>query len=907
MGKYSKAQLKERYVNFKEKSKNFEFIPPINSPEECEEKYKTKFLIKHLDCQRSFSMTLKEWNILNTTNRSVKDIENGHLCIFCAEERKENLPDVQLIKKYNRFKKQSSKYEFTPIISNLKDYEDNYNLNVTIKHVECGRIFEMTLKEWNCLNSKNRVIKDDDYNHLCVHCAKEKKECLPSSTRISRYNSFKKKSKNFEFEPKIAGIYDYEENHKHEFLIKHKSCGRSFKMTLKDWNSLNVKNRIVRDEENNHLCVHCAEEKKEKAPDWQMRAKYDRFRKMASNFEFVPAISSLEDYQEFCDSDIKVNIKHLGCNELFSMTIREWQNLNVANKILKDEQYSHMCVLCAERKRKTAVSWEWKKKFAKFEDLSKGFRFTPSISNAKEYKDLYESEVEVEHLECKQTFKIVLSKWTNLHAVNRSVIDEKRTHLCVICAQEKKNLNFQIELDKKYDGDFLLKSNFNGDKNPVVLYHESCGQEFEVVPEHYRRISILCKKCGKRDAKFEEEKNKKRNDELSIYLKDNGLVNYIPLSDSKGISKKMMFKHSLCGHVFERTPRDLVKFAGRKECPECIDMRYRSESQEERNAYFQDKLNEVHKNYLLVSDYSGQSSDIKVKHLKCGNIIDVNSETIRKDRYQCPYCESNNLKNSNYISLSEKIRLYEEELDYKYKILTPFVSLGETITVRHEVCGEEFSVTGNTFIKGKKQEICPVCKRKKRLEKALKKLKDIHGDDYVLLNPEDFESTTKPLRFKHVKCNSILDKTFSALWSVKGEFCSECSPSIDTTSKLKSYVFRRFKGEYTVAGEYIKSEIPIAFRHKKCRRLFYMSSKDFQNRKIPCPHCSKESISLGMEKAQEKVDAKFSGLFKLCGNYKNMYKEIPIVCNSCSTVFNDNVATLLKRGGCPECKAKSVK
>lgn len=643
----------------------------------------------------------------------------------------------------------------------------------------------------------------------------------------------------------------------------------------------------------------------EKHSKMEFKNKYINFQKKSKNFEFTPRINSLEEYKENYNS--KLLIKHLDCDRTFEMTIKEWQNLSVSNKILKDEKYSHMCVYCADKKRESVVGWEWRKKYERFKVLSKGFKFTPSISNAGEYKRLYDSEVEVMHLKCNRAFKIVLSKWTNLHSVNRSVIDKKKTHLCIHCAQEKKNSNFQAELDKKYNGDFLLKSDFNGDKRPVVLYHKSCGEEFEVIPGyHYRHKSLLCKKCGKRDSKYEEEKIKKLNRELHDYLKKNGLTNYIPLSDSKGISKKIMFKHVLCGHIFERAPRDLLKFANRKECPECKDMRFKSSSQEERNAYFQDKLNEVHKDYILISDYLGQNSDIKVKHLKCGNTIDVNSETVRKERYKCPYCESKNLKNSNYITLNEKMDLYEKEFGYRYKILTPFVHLGELITIRHEECGKEFTVTGNTFMKANHHEICPVCKKKKRLESALSKLKKIHGDDYILLNPEDFESTTKPLKFKHTKCGAILDKTFSALLSVKGEYCSECSPNIDSTRKLKAYVFKRFKGEYTVASEYIKAEIPVKFRHKKCGRAFYMSSKDFQNRKVPCPCCSKQSLSLGMKNAQKKANDKFGKLFKLCGSYKNMHEEMPIVCNSCSTVFNDNLVALLSRAGCPECEAKSL-
>lgn len=552
------------------------------------------------------------------------------------------------------------------------------------------------------------------------------------------------------------------------------------------------------------------------------------------------------------------------------------------------------------------VNWIWVRKYECFKNLSVNYEFDAEIKDALDYKNKYNNIVKVKHKKCNRTFDIKLSKWTNLHSTNRIVIDKEGTHLCIFCAQEKKNSNFQEKLDNTFSKDFLLKSNFLSNKKSVTLYHKVCGNEFEIIPEYYRNRPITCKICGKKDSAYEKDETDRVNKGLEDYLKDNDLSNYIPLEDFIGFYKKIKFKSMSCGHIFEKAPKKLLRFAGTGMCPECNEFKFKSENQSDRNAYFQNELNKVHSGYLLVSDYLGQNSVVKVKHLKCNNIINANTETIKKKGFKCPYCESNNLKHSNYISLSEKINLYEKEVDFKYRILTPFVNLRETITVRHVECNNEFSVTVNTFINGKYYEICPVCRKSNRLKSAINKLESIHKGKYLLLNSEDFEGVTKPLKFKHLKCGSVIEKTFSALWSSKGEYCPECSLEITNTKKLKAYVFNRFKGEYTVAGEYSKSNIPVKFRHKKCGRSFNMTTKDFQNRKEPCPYCQRMIYSLGMKKAQEKVDKKYNGLFKLCGEYKNMHETLPIMCNNCSSVFEESVSSLMARSKCPKCKTNSL-
>lgn len=723
---------------------------------------------------------------------------------------------------------------------------------------------------------------------------------------IKLYNLFIVESKNFKLKPCISSFEEFEDlfisNKK--ITITH-SCNNSFNLSLKEWIMLSDINNG--NEGTYFMCIHCFDSEKLDFQNWKIKDKFCKFQEFKEHFNVIPNINSFEDYCTILKSNVKVQITHLKCNNSNTLSLKDWQFLNNKNKHFKDEELSHLCLDCVEKKNSAHVGWEWQRKYNRFKKASEGFIISPNISNAKDYIELYDKEVTVTHIKCGRSSSIVLQKWMSLHSINRNVIDEEKNHLCPFCGQEKRNIQYQETLDNKYNNEFILASDYNGSKSSLLLKHTICGGTFDIIPENYRNSFITCKCCGEKPSVLVKSEIAKMNEKLNIYLKKHNLTHFTPLSDSPGVSKPMKFRSEICGHEFERTARSLIPFGGKDYCPKCIDLRFKSSNQEDRNGYFQTKLDETHgaNTYTLVSDYTGQNSDVKVIHNKCGNEIGAYSETIRKETYQCPYCEADNLKNSNYISLSQKMELYEKEAGYKYKILTPFVHLKETITVKHLVCGKTFKVTGNTFNEASKHEICPHCQKQARLKKALELLKKNHGDNYILLNPEDFISTTSPLKFKH-KCGAVIDKTFASLRNANSEHCEKCSTTINSTAKLKSYTFKRFKGEYLVLGEYIKTSHPVKFRHKKCGKVFSMSPKDFQNRKVPCKHCNKESVSLNTKEVQRRANEKFGKLFKVCGQYKNSKTEMTIMCNNCSHIFPDKLTTFLARKKCPSCKKKHL-
>lgn len=546
-------------------------------------------------------------------------------------------------------------------------------------------------------------------------------------------------------------------------------------------------------------------------------------------------------------------------------------------------------------------------RYERFQQYEPFFTFEPKINNKEDLYRLYNEEVSVTHKDCGRTESIVISKWMSLHSVNKGVPKERYLYLCNYCSREIRNEIFQKKLDEVYKGDFLLVDNYNGKKEACLIKHNSCGGIFSIVGESVERSRLMCKVCKKSDIYYETEKQEEKNSQLKNELKNKGFENFIPITNFEAKNKPVTFKHLTCGETFEKTPQLLLKLKNKDRCPKCLDGKARSKDQTERNEYFQGKMNQVNgKKYILISNYKGQNTVVTVKHIKCNNEFPIYSEMLIREEYKCPHCESKNIKNNKYISLKEKIEVYEKMLNNEYKILTPFVSELDTVSIKHRKCEHIFERTMVTFLRSKGKILCPECQNKKRLDDIEKKLHKKYNDEYKILNIRTTAGYKKIVEVMHSKCKNSFETNLHSLLSNNISHCPHCSHRINSTSKLKGAVFNKYKGEYIVLSEYHKSSVDIYFRHVKCGHKFKMTSRKFMDYVTPCPNCRKKKKRHSIEKAQEKVNEVFGNLFTLCGIYVNVNTEMPIKCNACGKVLDYSVNNLLKRKACPSCKTRKL-
>ena len=545
-------------------------------------------------------------------------------------------------------------------------------------------------------------------------------------------------------------------------------------------------------------------------------------------------------------------------------------------------------------------------KYNRFLKYKPFFSFNPSINNREDLQEYYDKEIQVTHLKCGKIMNIKLSEWMNLHSTNRGVSKEGYMYLCNHCSQEEKNRSFQEKLDKNHNKDFILISNYEGKKKPVLIKHMTCGQEFSIIPEYNKSDGLICRGCGKTSEYYENKIKEEKDLEFKKELKEKGFENFIPLEQYTSRTTIMKFKHTHCGNVFEKTPQSIFKLKNKDICPKCTDnfKNACSQSQDDKNKYFQGRLDRLYdKKFVLIGDYKGVNSKVKIKHLKCGDEYFKYSQTLLKGNYKC-YCQkSQTTKNNEFITLSEKIKIYENILNNKYKILTPFINESDNIKIKHLDCGHEFERTVITYVRSKGRILCPICNKKARFEKLKEKIYEKYGDEYVITDGIEYSDYKGDIEVFHKKCGKKFVSNFNVLLSRAKDHCVHCNPRITSDKAFRQAVFNKFRGEYLVLTPYINSKTEIYFRHKKCGKKFKLTSREFLNYITPCPDCKKKRKSFSINQAQERVSAKFGNLFTLCGIYVNMHTTLPIRCNACGGVIEYTVNNILRKKGCPCCNS----
>lgn len=132
------------------------------------------------------------------------------------------------------------------------------------------------------------------------------------------------------------------------------------------------------------------------------------------------------------------------------------------------------------------------------------------------------------------------------------------------------NEEVQINLDKKFNGDYILISNYTNMKEPIKVRHK-CGYEYEI--KRAREIfenKCLCPKCTEKTPvnrtchKLTEEMFLKRLKETTN--------DYKYISGFKDSNTKLLLKHEICGNEFYVSPH---MFLGNKQtrCPFCANIK----------------------------------------------------------------------------------------------------------------------------------------------------------------------------------------------------------------------------------------------------------------------------------------------------------------------------------------------
>ena len=158
---------------------------------------------------------------------------------------------------------------------------------------------------------------------------------------------------------------------------------------------------------------------------------------------------------------------------------------------------------------------------------------------------------------------------------------------------------------------------------------------------------------------------------------------------------------------------------------------------------------------LLSTEYKSNSTKMLFK-CKCGNQFKKTFAKF-KDAGQmtCPQCATNRSPQCQPISNKAFLSKVIEQVEYEYLFLESYVNARTKIKVRHNVCGCEYSVTPDKFLKQKRR--CPKCNGGvwKTEEDFKKEILIKFNGDYELVGRYRGARTRTTL--KHLSCGHIFE------------------------------------------------------------------------------------------------------------------------------------------------------
>lgn len=529
------------------------------------------------------------------------------------------------------------------------------------------------------------------------------------------------------------------------------------------------------------------------------------------------------------------------------------------------------------------------------------FNFYPNISSVDDIIDNLHTKIEITHKKCNHQTTQILSEWISKAPYRASRLRFFKSNDINLVCPKCSIVKLQSIIDSLYNREFTIVGFFINTKTKIDIKHNDCNEIFNVRYETLISGKMKCKVC-KKSNNFDKES---KQDWLLNKLKENGTEDILPQELYKGYNQEILFKHIKCNKTFSETPHNLLR--RKNKCPHCnkdvfIINSSNKEFKGDKIEIIQKKMDTYHKDkFKLLSINPDNKITAKIKCLKCNNIFTDYRKKLYTDKLECPHC---NITKNNFISTKEKIKSYNEKLKGKFEILDSFTNQNEKIRLKRISCGHIIKRNLNDIFNPRYKDVCPECNRLKRLNSLNHRLETIYNGRFKVLNGlKKYKNNKSSLLFLDTKCGNKFITSFLAILDIDNFKCPNCEiETKDKTSTVKSEVYNKFRGEYLMLSDYIDSKTPIKFKHTTCNHIFFKTKYKFFNSKIPCKECSRKSRSLGMKKAQEKINTKFGKLFTLNGIYINYNTDIPVLCNHCKKIEEVSLHNLLQRRGCKNCK-----
>lgn len=220
-----------------------------------------------------------------------------------------------------------------------------------------------------------------------------------------------------------------------------------------------------------------------------------------------------------------------------------------------------------------------------------------------------------------------------------------------------KTSEFKLKILKKLGNEYLVLGEYINNSTKIKMEHLKCGHIWFPLPMTLTR-NIKPTKCPKCSEKYFPVKNLEtfKKEIFEKYKNE-----YIVLGDYKNNNTKIKMKHLKCNHEWDIRPKDILK--GHK-CPVCYGT-----PKKDLNKFKSEVMKTHGEKYVVIGDYNGTNSKIKMKHLECNRSWMVTPNNLLNRKTKCPHCSLKNKKSIGILKifnfLNENKVLYKKEISFK--------------------------------------------------------------------------------------------------------------------------------------------------------------------------------------------------------------------------------------------------
>lgn len=375
---------------------------------------------------------------------------------------------------------------------------------------------------------------------------------------------------------------------------------------------------------------------------------------------------------------------------------------------------------------------------------------------------------------------------------------------------------------------------------------------------------------------------KRTHEEFTELLKEATNGEYQALEKYVNNKTKIIFLHVPCGEKSLERPQDF--FNDGVKCEIC----FVKKQGEKFKKYIEEFYNGE---YKVVGNYVDVETRIKIKHIRCGNVIEHPPKYFfLEEKPYCTVCSQKEIKEKKHQNFLQIVR---EKLGNEYVVLGKLETFSKKVLLKHLSCGKEYPVLPKD-VKSKGIK-CPRCagSGKKILEEFKEDVEKEVGKEYLVIGKKYIDNKTK-IEIHHKKCGYKYPVRPDIFLNGKGR-CPICTPGARLTHE--EYLIRfnkRSQGEYELLTAYRNAEELVCIYHKKCNETYWAKPYRFTAQiRSGCPHCKESKGERRVRTYLKKHKIKFEPQFKF-DDCKNVH---PLPFDFAVFDENDKLLTLIEYDG----------